>query len=226
MADVEAKVRGHCPRCGKNRWAVIHAEHDARYSNDEAGIYGCVLHRILICSGCDEVYFQRYESNNELQSLYEGIGEHEDISHWPLPQQRSRPEWLIEPFSLLDRDLNRLVNDVYVALDNDLGVLAAIGIRTAFDRASELLGIETNLTFKDKLEGLLKQGIIASDDLDHLNALTDAGNAAAHRGWRPKPKELETMMTILEMFINRAFILKLSSKLLTSVVPAKKPKAS
>jgi hypothetical protein len=47
--------------------------------------------------------------------------------------------------------LDRFFADTYVALNNDLRILAAIGIRTAFDRASQLLGIAPEKTFADKL---------------------------------------------------------------------------
>ena len=97
---------------------------------------------------------------------------------------------------------------MYTALSNNLGVLAAIGVRTVFDRASELLGIDPEKPFQQKLDDLKDGDHITDREVEILAALIDAGSAAAHRGWQPKPKQLDAMMTILEAFLLRAFLLQ------------------
>jgi hypothetical protein len=92
------------------------------------------------------------------------------------------------------------------ALNNDLRILAAIGARTAFDHSSEKLGVDASLPFNKKLDELLKLGKISSDERQTLEVLVEAGSAAAHRGWRPKPAEINTMMDPLEAFLHRAFL--------------------
>jgi hypothetical protein len=81
-------------------------------------------------------------------------------------------------------------------------------MRTVFDRASELLGIDPEKTFKQKLNDLKVMGHITEKEVKVLTALIDAGSAAAHRGWQPKPKQLDNMITILEAFLHRAFLLE------------------
>ena len=103
-------------------------------------------------------------------------------------------------------------------------VLTAIGIRTVFDRASELLGVDPNKTFADKLFELVQCGKIGCDEKETLKILTDAGSAAAHRGWKPEPEQLDTMMNIIEAFIYRAFILHAAAKRLQDNVPGKNAK--
>ena len=106
-------------------------------------------------------------------------------------------------------------------MNNELHVLSAIGIRTAFDRASELLGVDPAKNFLEKLTELVHLGKIGSSEKDTLDALTDAGNAAAHRGWSPSQKELDTMMNIIEGFLHRTFILAAAAKSLKQNVPAR-----
>ncbi len=118
-----------------------------------------------------------------------------------------------------DCDLSSLVDDVYKALNNDLGVLAAIGIRTAFDRASELLGVDPAEGFPEKLKKLVALGKIGEDERETLSVLTDAGGAAAHRGWNPAPTQLDTMMNIVEAFLHRTFVLDEAAKRLKQGVP-------
>jgi hypothetical protein len=85
-------------------------------------------------------------------------------------------------------------------------------LRTAFDRASELLGVDPAKKFAEKLTDLVSCGNIGSSEKDTLDTLTDAAGAAAHRGWKPNPKELNTMMDIIEAFLYRTFILADAAK--------------
>jgi Domain of unknown function (DUF4145) len=143
-----------------------------------------------------------------------------NVAHWPAPTQRMRPEWL-EKLMGVDFDLYFLLAEVYVALDHELHVLAAIGIRTAVDRASELLDVDPAKRFSEKLNDLVSSGKVGVSEKDSLGALTEAGSAAAHRGWRPKPTQLATMMGTIEAFIYRNFVLDAELKELKSEVPEK-----
>jgi hypothetical protein len=230
LTDYEDKPissKGHCPECGKDRNADVVGFHRWRWDNDEAGIWGSVEYYILKCRGCETAYFKtsEYCSENIDQRInlvtgqWEGVLE-ETARYWPSPSKRKKPEW-ISDLTAIDWNLKHLFADIYTALDNDLGVLAAIGVRTVFDRASELIGIDPALNFKEKLDELLAMGKIGQDERQTLDVLTDAGSAAAHRGWNPSPEELDTMMAIIEAFLYRTFILGEATKKLKASVPAK-----
>jgi len=107
----------------------------------------------------------------------------------------------------VDLDLFSILNEVYSGLDNDLAILSATGMRTAFDRATELLDIDPAKTFQQKLEDLFAAGMVGAAEKNTLAVLADAGGAAAHRGWKPDPRQLATMMDIVEAFCHRNFIL-------------------
>jgi hypothetical protein len=102
--------------------------------------------------------------------------------------------------------LDAAMIELYGALDNDLRILAAIGIRTTYDIASELLGINAEMTFEKKLDALVTSGRIGKLDKARLEMVVDAGSASAHRGWQPLPEDLETMMDVLEHFIYESFV--------------------
>ena len=147
-------------------------------------------------------------------------GPEKRVTYYPAPAKRKRPDW----FSLLDLEpeLYRLLNETYNALDVDARVLSATGARTIFDRASELLKIDPALTFKEKLDQLQNRGHISASERGHLDVLTDAGSAAAHRGWQPSTNELNTIMSIVETFIHRKFILESEVKRLKAQIPRRK----
>jgi hypothetical protein len=175
---------------------------------------------ILKCQGCDNIFAQTVSTNSEeLTNFYEENGDTgteyiETIVYWPALLKRNRPEWMGE-FGICGEntaDLDAALIELYAALDNDLNILSAIGIRTSFDIASEMLGVRSDQSFRGKLEELVRKGHIGELGQARLEALVDAGSASAHRGWRPKAAELNVMMELLEHFIHRAFVAPVKDK--------------
>lgn len=211
MAEEKKFEDGHCPKCGSQR-ADVKVQHREEYH--EPDFDAVTLYSVLECRGCGEHYFKSSYSNSEDYYYFEdhetgGQDAHfnETVHIWPPAAERRPPEWASD-ITVEDRVLGSLFNDVYTALGNNLGVLAAIGMRTVFDRASELLEIDAALPFTKKLEGLRDADHITEKEVTVLGALIEAGSAAAHRGWQPKPRQLDDMMSILEAFLHRAFLLE------------------
>lgn len=223
MAEV-ARVKGHCPTCGGEKFADVVAAHEEHWSDHY--VDGCVRHSILKCRGCEAVYVQRAESCSEDDHHYQDesgdwlVEYPERMTYWPAPTKRALPEW-VHAFAI-DNDLSRLVEELYTALNGDLRVLAAVGIRTVFDRASELLKIDPGLTFAQKLDALVAQGSVGAEERASLQVLTDAGSAAAHAGWRPTPEQLETLVSTLEAFLYRTMVLGDALKALNEAVPGRR----
>jgi hypothetical protein len=169
---------------------------------------------LLECRGCDHVFVQTVSTDSEsFDYWYDDDGETqsapiETVSYWPALEKRRRPDWITDSgiAGVNHIELDEMLLEVYAALANDLQVLAAIGIRTTFDVAAEILEIKPNQPFKSKLEELVTAGHIGKLELSRLETLVDAGSASAHRGWRPKHDDLTTMMDILELFIHDAFV--------------------
>ena len=144
----------------------------------------------------------------------------ETVNFWPPAAERRPPDWAFK-IKFTDHVMGSLFDDVYTALSNNLSVLAAIGMRTVFDRASELLEIDPEIPFQQKLNALRDNDHVTAKEVAVLGVLVDAGSAAAHRGWRPKPSQLNDMMTILESFLHRAFLLEEIGIQLEKQVPKK-----
>lgn len=220
-------IKGHCPKCVSDRKAYVRCEHVVHSPDAGDGTAASDTGMILECCGCERVYFRR----DVWFSEWETLGEHPitgeprleggvETSYWPAPIARRRPPWL-DKIEGADRDLGNLLREMYAALDNDLRVVSAIAARTVFDRASELLGIDPAISFQEKLDGLGANGKISIDEERTLGVLVDAGNAAAHRGWRPKPQELNTMIDVVESFLHRSFIVGDRIEELRAAVPQK-----
>jgi hypothetical protein len=80
-------------------------------------------------------------------------------------------------------------------------------------------GAGQRLTFKEKLDLLQNKGHISLSERTNLDILTDAGGAAAHRGWKPSTEQLDTVMAIVETFIHRKFVLDAEAKRLKAQIP-------
>ena len=206
--------KAECSKCGGTRNCDIRGEHTDGYSDKHS--WGQTVWYILECRGCENVFVETVATNSEDYSFdyaYDGSDDaimimDETVRYWPSLSQRKKPEWMSE--NGIDAQnvdaLDAALIELYGALDTDLRMLAAIGIRTAYDIASELLGIEPTLGFAEKLDALVEGNHIGPLDKDRLETMVDAGSASVHRGWRPEPADLKTMMDVLEHFIHEAFV--------------------
>jgi Domain of unknown function (DUF4145) len=220
-------IKGHCPNCGSGRKAHVRCEHVISSPDEGDGTAATDTGMILECCGCERVYFRR----DVWFSEWETLGSHPvtgelsrdggvETTYWPAPIRRPCPKWL-DNIERADRDLGNLMREMYAALDDDLRVVSAIAVRTVFDRASELLGVDPAINFQEKLDSLGADGKISIDEAATLEVLVDAGSAAAHRGWRPKSEELNTMVDVVESFLHRSLILGDGIAKLKAAVPAK-----
>ena len=145
------KIKGHCPNCGPGINSDVVASHIEKWSEDVHSTWGQYDYRILKCCGCDKVYYQTemifsedfdHEYNHSTREWETVLIS--KFSYWPAPTKRTKPEW-IGGLYYFDEILHSIMSEVYTALDNDLKVSAAVGIRTSFDRATELLGIDPTI---------------------------------------------------------------------------------
>lgn len=156
---------------------------------------GGVDHSLLECLGCDTVFYQTESWNSEEIDPYcDAMGETQyevskELSTYPKPETKTKPVWF-DAMQKKDHQLHNILSQMYVALDNHANILTAIALRTALDRATEYLGIDPAKTFDEKLDELRHGGWIGETERDILGVVTDAGNAAAHRGWEPDNQEI------------------------------------
>ena len=231
--------KAECAECGGSRNCDIRCEHKESYHQDE--FWGETTWYILQCRGCGHVFAQTVSTNSEdIDYHYEDDGSTggeyvETVKYWPALSKRPKPDW-VSGFGLMVENaetLDAVLEELYGALNADLRILAAIGIRTAYDVASELLGVDPELSFAKKLNALVTMNCISPLDKDRLGTMVDAGSASAHRGWQPKAKDLNIMMDVLEHFVEAAFVAPARKKKLDEeaakvkkTVPPRKPGAT
>ncbi|MCE8025833.1 DUF4145 domain-containing protein [Billgrantia aerodenitrificans] len=229
VVDIRDKVvTSSCPKCLGYRKCDVVAVHSKEWSDEGGSIWGGNVFRIVECRGCETAFFQSTEYCSEYSNTWydERTGEVEgddgDIeTTWPITEKLPRPEWH-KQLIRIDARLDEIVTEVRVAIDNNLNILAGTGIRTAFDYAAELIGVDANLSFRKKIQTLLGRRKISLEEHDALLALTDAGSAAAHRGWKPSFIELKGLAEILDAFLYRAFIVERTTRSLKKTIPSRR----
>ena len=117
--------------------------------------------------------------------------------------------------------LRQVMDEVYQALNGGLTVIASIGTETLLDRAMYRRVDDPKGGFRGKLDTIVHKGHIGLDERKTLEAMTDVGNAAAHRGFSPKPEMLNTIVTVVENFMHREFVLKTAAGQLGMAIPAR-----
>lgn len=214
-SKIGTKLKAFCANCKGERNCEIKGHH--KTSESDGNYDWWTDWYLLVCRGCDHVFAQSVSSNSD---SYYPVGQdrdgnfeyenHEVVKSWPARFKRDRPVWFdtFEHHIKQDRarDLSSCLLQVYEALDHDLNILAAMGIRTTFDVASEILGVDPESSFQRKLKDMETKGLITPTQRDEFDVLINAGNASAHRGWNPSFNDLDPLMDTLENFINNVFV--------------------
>lgn len=229
-------MRAQCPTCDGERVCFVHGHYDKRWDWNDGGheISGRDEHRLLECRGCETVFYQCGKSNSEDFdfSWNPHTGREEQyhpvtITTFPSVEKtpKKRPDWLLRPNRVEPR-LGMILREMYSARDTGSFILASIGLRTAFDRASELLGVAPEETFISKVESLLQRGFVGQAEADALGVVADAGSAAAHRGWSPSEEEFDALLVALEHFLERNIVSDNKALAVKASIPRKPPRAA
>lgn len=239
-----APTKAYCRACAGERNCDIRGEY-AQAGGDENFAWH-VVWQILQCLGCDKVFCRTVSTNSEdINYSYDHDGNEvsetqETYNYWPAKSRRSRPTWLGDFGTELEasdfpniHELDGVMLETYRALDTDLTILSTIGLRTAFDVASSILGVDSSLKFEQKLTRLVEIKAIGAREKESLEVLIDAGNASAHRGWLPSAVELNAMVDVFEHFIEVSFVrpsreakIQRQADAVRSKVPPKAPRRS
>ncbi len=219
----ETLVKERCNECQNSTNHEVLSIHKNDWGEDFSDDWGEIYdttyfqqhYAILQCAGCGEIQFS-YSSHS---SEYPEDG-WISISY-PPRIARKKPEWMNDPFSAVPRDISITLEEIYVALQNNLPTLATIGTRTVLDMVmTNKIGDAGN--FKEKIDRFAEKGHIASNLVDTLTNALDAGNASAHRGYRADESTIGKIFDIVEGVIHTVYILPSHSEPIKSKTPPKK----
>lgn len=228
-------VKAHCPTCNAERWCDVHGHvHKPWSEEDRQGcllMHGGVDHSLLECRGCETVFYLHDSWDSENMNHYYGpegetlIALDRNRHTYPLPDSQVRPRWM-DALGKKDLLLQNIMHEVYVAYDSQAYILATVGLRTALDRATEVLEVDPAITFDEKLTELQNGGWVGKTEHAILNLIANAGGAAAHRGWSPDRDDAEKLLNAIEAFLHRAFIVGQDTLSISANIPPKPKRKS
>lgn len=134
-------------------------------------------------------------------------------SAWPTERLRSA----------VPQDQARLLEEVYTAIEHKLFTLASVGIRTVIDMVF-LDRIGDIGSFQEKMADLHKKGLISKIQAEVLLKVIDAGNASAHRGYTPDPKDVDILVEVVEHLLTAIYQHPTEVAELAKKTPARPPK--
>lgn len=173
-------------------------------------------------------YWSKSTNSEDYDHRFHPATGEEEIFHYPTyttfpaaPDKKNpRPDWAWT-LHKTDGTLAQIMDQVYAASEHQAFILASVGLRTAFDRTTELLKIDPAISMDEKVKTLLAGGWIGETEAQALGVVAEAGNAAAHRAWSPDADEFKDLLHTLEQFIERALLSGKKALAIAQRIPAK-----
>lgn len=207
--------KAHCNACGGERnHDVVHSE-STRWDDDHHGVCGGDTYETLKCCGCDAIKLRHVSWFSE--------DDEPSITYFPPAVFRRHPEWFEELIDRVPPEADfvvSLLNEIYVALHNNLTSLATMGVRALLEKV--MISQSGDLgSFSAHVRKFEELGHLSRRQRERLNAILDAGHAAMHRIYTPKSSDVITLLDIAENIIESVFLHDHRVEKLKMNVPAK-----
>jgi hypothetical protein len=187
----------HCNECHGKTWhkrlKEVHDSGSERVADDYA-LWWDITHEMFECRGCNSVVMRRTHELSEWDSP--------DVRFFPPPVSRRKPEWFYE----IPNEIRLLLEETYNSLDANSTSLPLMGARALLDMLI-VDKVGDAGTFTEKMKTLENKGFISAKNREILEVALDAGNAAAHRGYRAKHQDVQAVMDIVENLLQATYVL-------------------
>lgn len=191
--------KAHCNICsGLKNHGILHSA-ETRWDNDEQNISGGDKYETLKCLGCDSIKLRHTSWFSE--------NEEDEVNHFPPAIFRKLPDWLTS-LNILPVDeqfVNVLLKEIYVALQNNLPNLAAMGVRSLIEKVMISKSGDQG-TFTKNLKAFENEGYVSRIQRERIEAILDAGHATIHRKFTPTAQDVLTLVDITEHVIETVYL--------------------
>ncbi|MFA5922603.1 MAG: DUF4145 domain-containing protein [Methylococcaceae bacterium] len=209
--------KAHCNTCGREtNHEVLHTE-KASWSDVECGIWGNETYETLKCMGCESIKLRN------ISIFFDQERKETTINYFPPEIFRPKPNWINHIYIFSDHFIKTLLNEIYIALQNNLPNLAAMGVRSLIEKVMVDKAGDHG-TFKKNITEFEKLGYVSKIQREHLETILDAGHATIHRSYSPTTEDVVTLIDITEHIIKTIYLHENKIEQLKRRVPSRKAK--
>ena len=203
------RIQVYCGSCKHDTNHAVLYKKDMR-SHPDAEYWWHQTHYFLECAGCDTICYA-VETTTE-DDLH--IGERVD-SAWKTYPSREGERQPIDRMYALPYKVRIIYCEVIEAINAQLAILAAIGLRTLIETICKERGIADG-NLMEMIDGLADEGVLSASQTEILHSHRFLGNVAAHEVEKAQPEELLAALEIAESMLKTIYILsKLSDEIVT-----------
>lgn len=166
-------------------------------------------YRILKCLNCESISYQTKSHDSydvdtigcdkEGNTIYEI-----NIDYKVFPIRNQETAFSKEFEKILPIEIYNTYEEVVVALNNNMPLLTALGLRTLLEQIIKHFGKSDDLVVI--LNQFEQDGFISTKQRELLNKIRYLGNDAAHRAGSESRKELILHLKVLENLIHQLFV--------------------
>jgi hypothetical protein len=211
MPDKNAELieKKYCNVCRISTFHELVYSHERENASDDflanplsnEGELQQFIYRLWVCRGCGTPVL------HELTTSYVGKEEIQDESYYPKRTKHSLPR---KAFRQLNTKLLVIYYEVIESYNNDLKILAAIGLRMLVEGICEDKGMPGNNLYQ-KIENLTS--ILPKNIVDSIHKFRFIGNEATHELQAPTELELRRAIEVIEDLLNFLYELDYKARL-------------
>ncbi len=209
-------TKAHCNKCdGSRNHEVLHSEKSSWKNED---VSGGDEYETLKCSGCESIKLRHTSWFSE--------HDYDTINYFPPAIFRRTPEWFDQLWLELSADdefVEKLLMEIYVALQNNLPRLATMGVRSLLEQVMVSKTGDKG-SFGKNLHEFETLGYVSRIQRERLEAILDAGHAAIHRTFVPTKRDVITLVDLTEHIVETVYLHEAKIDALKKRVPQRPPR--
>lgn len=213
-------TKAHCNDCGQEtNHDVLHSESSREEDDEGHGVSWGHDYDTLKCRGCELVKL-RY------RSWFSEVDE-DNILYFPPAIFRAKPKWFDELSAEIEKNeafVEVLLNEIYVATQNNLTSLATMGVRALLERVMISRSGDQG-SFGGNIAEFERLGHVSKLQRERLEAILEAGHAAMHRAFTPEADDVSTLLDITEHIIESVFLHEKRVNALKKRLPVRPPRS-
>ena len=193
-------TKAHCNTCGGDRNHEVLHKASSSWESEDGYVSGGNSYETIQCRGCDRIHLRHTSWFSE--------DDEPNITYFPPPILRKPPEWFDGLWIDIGAEykfISDLLQEVYIATQNDLPRLAAMGVRALLEQIM-ISRVGDLGSFQAHLKAFESQGFVTANQRRQLEAILEAGHAAAHRAYKPGSTSLLTLLDLTEHIIESVFL--------------------